>query len=146
MRATKIRTNKGEVPSTDTMLKLEQLLKKAMTKQGFISNAAALSRTGMKIGLRMCSFRIDTTKHGYNEDRGRIGSSCKAGYKRTSIPTWEQREEFNHMVNDCFDKLKLSAKIKSGPFVVRNGVRVNEWNPNDAHFGGQRLFEIVKGE
>lgn len=144
MRATNIRTKSNEIPSTDTILRLEKLLKSKMHKLGFISNATPLTRSSMKIGLHMCSFRIDTRVHGYNADIGYIGSRCKAGYKRTSIPTWKQREDFNHMVNDCFDRLGLSARIMSGNFKIRDAKegRVNEWSPMDGYGGGERLFEI----
>ena len=143
MKVTSIRTRTGEIPSTHTMLILESMLKNAMKKNGFISDAQAITRTSMKIGLHMCSFRIDVNVHGYNQDVGYIGSRCKAGFKRTSIPTWSQREDFNHMVNDCFDRLKLSATIKSGTFVIRTKEgRVNAWSSSDAYNGGERLFEI----
>lgn len=144
MRATCIRTKTGELPSTDQILALEKLLKKKMHEKGFISDAKTLTRSSMKIGLHMCSFRIDTRIHGHNADVGYIGSRCKAGYKRTTIPTWNQREEFNHLVNDCFDKLKLNAKIMSGPFKIRCKTmgRINEWNSMNAYNGGERLFEI----
>jgi hypothetical protein len=145
MRVTCIRDKRGEIPSTDLILKLERLLNSAMKKNGFISDAQAITRSSMKIGLHMCSFRIDPLVHGHNADKGYIGSRCKAGFKRTTIPTWSQREEFNHMVNDVFDSLKLSARIMSGPFTIRSKStgRVDLWFPCQAYNGGDRLFEIV---
>jgi hypothetical protein len=144
MKVTCIRDSNGLVPSTDLILTLERLLKQRFKAAGFISVVNANTRVSMKIGLHMCSFRIDPSSHGYNADTGYIGSRCKAGYKRTTIPTWKQREEFNHIINDCFDLLQLSAQIKSGPFVVRDkrSGRVNEWSSMDAYNGGDRLFEI----
>lgn len=145
MKVTSIRTHKGKIPSTDTILKLEKSLKNAMTKLGFISDVTLNTRTSIKIGLHMCSFRIDTTKHGHNADYGNCGIRTVKGYRLTSIPTWSQREQFNHMVNDCFDKLKLDAQIKSGAFPIRDKKtgRVNQWSPTTyAYSGGNRLFEI----
>ncbi len=146
MKATRIRDHKGEVPSTELILKLEKLLLKEMKAHGYISGVEIKTRTEIKIGLHMCSFRIDTQIHGHNADYSHVGRMCKAGYKRTSIPTWSQREDFNHMVNRCFNKLKLSAKIVSGPFLVRShetGEIIN-WSSHDAYCGGTRLFQIEK--
>jgi hypothetical protein len=139
-----MRTDKNEIPSTDVILALEKALKTAFTKSGFISDAKADSRVAMKIGLHMRSFRIDVSKLGHNRDYGYVGLRCKAGYKLTDSPTWSQREDFNHLVNDVFDRFKLSAQIKSGTFVVRSKStgRVYQWSSTNAYNGGERLFEI----
>ena len=142
MLVTSIRTKSGELPSTDTLLKLTATLERAFARAGFITNVepgANDSRSNMKIGLHMRSFRIDKAVLGPNADHSCSGRMCKAGYKLTDIPTWAQRESFNHIVNDAFDKLKLSARIKSGEFLIRDKVhgRVNEWNSSNA-----RSFEI----
>ena len=129
MKVTNIRTHKGEVPSTDTLLKLERCLLAKFKRAGFVSGVELKTRTRMKIGMHMCSFRIDTAKLGHNADRGYIGRRCKAGFKRTTIPTWSQRDAFNHIVNDCFDKFRLTARIVSGPYTIRVGLhRVNAWD------------------
>lgn len=147
MKATHIRTVKGEIPSSETVLKLERLLLKKIKSIGFISNVTILTRSAVKIGLHMCSFRIDPAVHGHNEDYGYCGSRTKKGFKRTCIPTWGQREDFNHLVNDCFDELSLSARIMSGPFKVRDlkEGRVNEWSPSVTPYS-DRLFEIRVGQ
>jgi hypothetical protein len=133
MNATRIRTRSGEIPSTDLLLKLEKRLNAAFKRSGFETQVTLKTRSALKIGLHMCSFRIDPEKLGYNADRGFCGSRCSAGFKRTRTPTWEQRESFNHLVNDAFDALKLSARIKSGPFLVRSALmgRVNVWSLSD---------------
>lgn len=128
MKVTKIRTNKNEVPSTDVILELEKMLLASMKKNGFISGVEIKTRSAIKIGMRMCSFRIDTAKLGHNADYSYCGRKCKTGYKKTNLPTWSQREDFNHMVNEIFDKLKLSANIKSGPYIIRDFTNGREYN------------------
>lgn len=139
MKITKMRTNTNELPSTDTLLKLEKMLNSKFKQAGFVTNVTlGESRSNMKIGLHMKSFTIDPNVCGQNADVGMVGRMCKKGYKTTTIPTWSQREQFNHIVNDCFDKLKINAKIVSGEYVVRDlSGRVNEWLATN-----ERAFEI----
>ncbi len=120
MKVTRIRTKKNELPSTDQLLKLEKRLNKAFQKAGFITKVTlGDSRSNMKIGLHMASFKVDVNKIGHNAMVGKYKKSPK-GYVRTNTPTWEQRVEFNDIVNDCFNKSKLSARITSGKFLVRD--------------------------
>jgi len=92
--------------------------------------AEKLQTFQLKIGLHMCSFRINSIIHGYN---ARIDSSHHQktikGYKRTDIPTWEQRESFNHIVNNVFDRYVINATIVSGAFKVRDSRegRIDSW-------------------
>ncbi len=101
---------------------------------------------GLKIGLHMCSFRINPEVHGYN---GRIDRYSKtvAGYKRTAVPTWNQREDFNHLINEVFDTWKLSAVIKSGPYTVRTkSGAVTNWNPIGQGFHGYQSEIMPESE
>ena len=143
MKVTCMKLN-GDLPHTDILLRLEYHLKAVMKENGFVSNAQIITRSSMKIGLHMCSFRIDPLVHGHNADIGYVGSRCKAGFKRTNIPTWKQREQFNYMVNDAFDYFEIAAQIWSGCFEIRNKTtgRINEWSSLNAYGGGDRLFEI----
>lgn len=120
MKATSIRNNKNEVISTELALKIERELSSRFEKKGFITKVEVLTRTTIKIGLHMCSFRIDTHKLGSNARVGSNYANTKKGYVRTSVPTWQQRVEFNNIINNVFDKYKLNASIKSGPFTVRD--------------------------
>lgn len=144
MKATKIRDSKSQIPTTETILKLERMLKAGFITAGFITAVDTLTRTSIKIGLHMSSFRIDTVKLGHNADYSRYAAEkCKAGYKRTDTPTWAQREQFNHIVNDCFDRLGLSANIRSGDFTIREYSfgRKNNWSSFASHWG-ERAMEI----
>jgi len=141
MKITNIRTKNNEIPSTDSILALEKMLVSKFNKAGFITVVNPLTRASLKIGLHMCSFRVDIDKLGHNADFGNAGRMCKLGYKKTAVPTWEQREQFNHIVNDCFDKLKLSATIKSGDLLIRHKLdgRINWWHPSDSYYGVRAL-------
>jgi hypothetical protein len=57
-----------------------------------------------------------------------------AGWKRTNIPTWDQRVEFNNIVNEVFDSHSATANIKSGVFTVRT-VEDGAWN--EGHWSAQ---------
>jgi hypothetical protein len=115
MKITKMRTKAGEVPSTDVVLEIERLLRTRFERAGFITEVRALTRTSIKIGLHMRTFSLDLTKH----DRNLYRSQC--GDKLTNLPTWDQRVEFNDIVNSVLNKYGISANVKSGPFVIRKG-------------------------
>lgn len=95
------------------------LLKHELNALGFITDCTVLNSRSIKIGLHMISFRVDTKRLGYN---ARIGAYVKSpkGYKRTDVPTWDQRVQFNDTVNRVFDQLGLQATIRSGCYTVRN--------------------------
>lgn len=105
---------------------LSHKLKFKLLAKGYITE---VDLNNGKIGMHMRSFKIDTKKLGYNAKINYMASNPKAGYKRTDVPLWEQREEFNHIVNDFFDKHKITANIISGKYLIRDHAtgRVNEW-------------------
>lgn len=115
-----IRTRKNELPSTDLMLDLERTLARRLEKAGFMTRVEAKTRSCLKIGLHRASFRINKAKLGSNARVQYQYGRSKKGYVRTDVPTWEQRVEFNDIVNDVFDRFKLSARIKSGIFSIRD--------------------------
>lgn len=125
MRATGIRYNPaqdgsmGLKPTERILDELCQAILAATGKAGYITDAHRLTGSAIKIGLHMSSFRVDTAKLGHNARVGRFVKSPK-GYKRTDVPTWDQRVEFNDIVNDVFDRYGLVALIKSGSFTVRD--------------------------
>jgi hypothetical protein len=147
MRATKIRLKDGSKPSQWTLEQVQSIIDAKMGKMGFITEVYILNSTSIKVGLHMCSFRINTNMRGYNADTGHSGKRCKAGYKKTSIPTWEERVMFNDIVNDAFDTMGLNCNIKSGSFIVRDfdTGRYNErdWDLN-RHSNERAYYEISK--
>lgn len=141
MKITKIRSDNEKLSSTK-MTVITNELKQAFNKAGFITEVSIVNSSSIKIGMHMCSFRVDTNKLGYN---ARINSytvrRCKAGYKKTSTPTWTQREEFNHIINNVLDLYKVKANIKSGDYTVRRfeSGRVNQWEMPEVFNNGFRL-------
>jgi hypothetical protein len=143
MKASAIRYNEkngGGKPTERFLDDLCEIIVSETAKAGFITGSHRLTGTAIKIGMHMSSFRINTAKLGYNARVGRTsaygwhGIQCSKGYKRTNVPTWEQREEFNHLVNDIFDRFGLVATIVSGNYTVRTrSGRVDDWN-----YGGDR--------
>jgi|GEM_PF-5514035 len=119
MKATKIRNVNGKVISREEMERLVHNLRTNIELAGYISNAKIVTSSSVKIGLNSSSFRVDTRRHGHN---ARIGRRCESpkGYKRTDVPNWDQRVEFNNIVNACFDALNLKANIVSGNYTVRS--------------------------
>jgi hypothetical protein len=126
MRVTRLRTKSG---SKLTELQMQHLVVKLavrIKKAGFVTGVDRISGSSIKIGLRMKSFTVDVSKLGYN---ARSAKRSIKGYMRTSIPTWEQREQFNHIVNDVLDSLKYSGHIVSGDYLIRDKRigRMNSW-------------------
>lgn len=124
MRITKMRI-KGEVPSTEVTFEIERTLRNRLAKAGYITNVNALTRTALKIGLHMRSFKLDLTKHDRN-----LRHNPYLPSKLTDTPTWDQRVEFNDIVNAVLNKFKVSARVVSGPFTIRDGVKCmneNDW-------------------
>jgi hypothetical protein len=147
MKVTGIRTNKGLKLTESELNTLCQTIVTKAAKMGFKTGASIISNGSIKIGLHMQSFRIITSKLGHNARVRRYVDSPK-GYKRTNVPTWDQREDFNHLINDILDHWKLSANIKSGPYEVRSKAdgRVNNWYPIDGYTGGSPKEVLTETE
>ena len=128
MRVTNIRIQgvKATQAQTDRIVKA---ISKQLKAAGFITNVRSFSATSITLGLHMKSFVIDTDKLGYNARMhgGYNGlgmqlslSGTLASFKRTSLPTWDQRVKFNDIVNDALDAANATARVVSGPFIVRD--------------------------
>jgi hypothetical protein len=138
MKITRLSKN-GQKVNSELLNKVQVELFTKFKKAGFITEVDLAKG---KIGMHMCSFRIDTNKLGYNAQVSDLTvKTCKTGYKRTATPTWIQREEFNHIVNNVFDKYKLTAKIVSGDYLIRchESGRVNDWAMPETYHTGYRL-------
>lgn len=117
MRVTKMRVD-GKKLGGLKMANLIFELKFRFEKAGFITGVGVTSDSGLKIGLRQSSFKIDIEKHDRN-----LRYSPHSNRKLTSQPTWDQRVKFNDIINGVFNKFKVSANIKSGPFTIRQGTK-----------------------
>lgn len=123
MRCTGIRFECGTKPTANDLKYLCDIIKQRAQGRGFITDTEQLTGSAIKIGLHMSSFRIDTNMLQHNARIGRFYDKSPKGYKRTDVPTWDQRVEFNDMVNDVFDKYGYVALIKSGCFTIRDKKR-----------------------
>lgn len=138
MRITSIRNKAGSKLSSEEMTQLVSDLKNSIDAMGFETNVYQVNSTSIHLGMHMCSFRIIPQRLGYNARANRCTiTSCKTGYKRTTTPTWTQREEFNHAVNNILDSWKLTATIRSGEYSIRTSKgRINQWDmPQPFHNG-----------
>lgn len=115
MKITSMRVN-GKIPSTELAFEIEKTLSRRLARAGFITEVRALTRTSIKIGLWMRTFKIDRRIHDRN-----LRHNPHLGSRLTDSPTWEQRVEFNNIINRVLNKFKVSAKVKSGSFTIRLG-------------------------
>lgn len=115
MRITSIRI-KGTKPTSGQLFDIMEALRRAFKRAGFVTGLEVKSSTALKIGLHMCSFRIDRAMHDRN-----LRHNPYTGTKLTDIPTWDQRVEFNNIVNCVLTRFKVSARVTSGPFLIRDG-------------------------
>lgn len=140
MKITSIRI-KGKKPEPRTMQAIVNQLQAAFNRTGFLTDVVATSSTAIKIGLQGKCFTIDISILGYNARLDSYHKTIK-GYTITTLPNWEQREQFNHIVNDVLDSFDVRANIKSGLYTVRkkDTGRINSWWPVNA---GNFYPEIV---
>jgi len=128
MRMTKIRNAEGKKLEARQLEALRNELARAIEADHFITGVYVINGTRIDTGLHMKSFTIDTSILPKN---ARVGGHCSSikGYKRTNLPTWEQREQHNHTINDVLDKFGVKANVKSGSYEVRDfdTGRVNHW-------------------
>lgn len=117
MKITSMR-QRGAIPSTQVLADVMSTLKRRLSKAGFITGVSLFSRTSIKLGLHMRSFRLDLTIHDRN-----LRHNPHLPPKLTDTPTWDQRVEFNDIVNAVLNKFKISANVRSGEFVIRKGTQ-----------------------
>lgn len=138
----KIRDNNGNKLTDAQLQMLVAMLLSRFNQAGFVTDVSIKSPTSIKIGMHMCCFRIDRSRHRLNYDVGQWAQRCKRGYKLTSTPTWEQREAFNHIINDVLDWVHMFANVKSQGFTIRdyNDGRVNNWDNCRFTSWGERFY------
>lgn len=129
MKITKIKSLNNKFFDTKTLaIELETLL----LSKGFIAYASSITSTSFKLSNNKSSFRLNVVKLGHNIRR-KYGNDNLIDYKRTNVPTWDQRVEYNETVQKFFDDKKLSCKIVSGIFTIRSGIE----NMNEGHWYNQ---------
>ena len=136
MKFTKVKTTDNSQLDLDM---LGQALVLTLRKKGYITEFSTISASGFKLDLHMQSFKIDTEKLGYNYRTG-CYVNTKTGFKRTNVPTWSQRVDYNNIVNKVLNKYKISAKVVSGDFNIRDGVTSKteyDWSYDTDHYEGK---------
>lgn len=136
MKITKLRHVKtGKTVSLEERVNLANQLQREFDKAGFYTDVNDEFTT---IGLGGKCFTIDVDKLGYN---ARVNNGVNGmgqtlnymgpvGFKRTSLPTWDQRVEFNQIVQRVLNKNGVTATVKSGPFVISkdgHNYTENDW-------------------
>lgn len=113
MKLTKIRF-KGMVPSKGQIPTIINQLGRRFKNAGYITEVCQINSTSIKIGHKRC-FTLDLSKHPYNMQYS------PGRHRRTRLPNWTQRVDFNNIINDCLDEYGVSANIKSMMFIIREG-------------------------
>ena len=147
MKFSNIKDNTGRTLNQNNLNELGQLIVGVLAERGFKTGYKVDDKGKLKIGLHGKSFVIDTEMHGYNSKL----NPFRGKPSKTSLPTWEQRVEYNNTINDIMDKLNLNATIKNSVFIIRdkNG-RKDEayWQNNQPEFMQHNIsrgFAVVKG-
>lgn len=113
------RQGTGERLSHHDLVALCVSLDRALMERGFVSSATVRNGTCLHISYHRKSFVVDTARVGYNWIRA---THTKSGWKRTAIPTWEQRIRYNQTVNDVLDQWSIQSEVKSGTKRTPGGV------------------------
>lgn len=98
---------------------IAQGLVTVLNDAGFKCGYNKVTRSGMNISGHRCSFTIDKDILGYNL-RKNMSRDSLTGWKRTNTPTWDQRVQFNQIVQRFFDANNLQCKAISGVFIVKD--------------------------
>lgn len=114
MKITRLKDNQGKKLSEEMIDKLSAQLQLRLAQAGYITDVCIDD----KIGLHMKQFIIDTDILPKNIRENSFNNTL-TGWTYTNIPTWEQRVEFNNIINEFFDANNLTARIISGVFLVR---------------------------
>lgn len=116
MKATFIKQN-NKRPTQEVLNKLVKTIESKALRLGFRTFARVESLSGIHIGHHRDTFSILPEALGHNVRYPYQPDGLP--WKRTRKPTWDQRVQFNNLINDIFDELKLTARIVSGTFIVR---------------------------
>lgn len=129
MKFTKIRNRFNEKLNETSLQVLSIELLKKLNEAGFITDWHIVNSQSIKLGMHSKSFTVDVKRLGYNA-RYNPFSRTKLGYTRTSTPTWDQRVQFNDIVNSVLNEFGITCNVKSGPFTIRKGgisLNENDW-------------------
>ena len=120
MKLTNIRDYQGKKLKPETLEFIANRLVVLLNEAGFITDCTVVNSSRIDLSYQKKSFVIDTARIGYNA-RLNPHMNYKKGYARTQIPTWSQRVEYNNIINEHLDLLKVSCNIKSMHYIIRQG-------------------------
>lgn len=115
MKLTKIRF-KGMKPRQKQLQHLIREIQLQMKRLGFEVFGEILNSTSIKLSSNKCQFRVIPEIIGHNTRYSPHSLS-----KRTRIPSWDQRVDFNNKLNEILNRENVTAKAMSGPFIIRDG-------------------------
>lgn len=113
-----VRTNKKL--SERDLHNLASFLEERLAGKGFITESAVINSSRIDLTLGGRSFKVDTTRLGYNAQYN-PNLNYKAGYRKTDVPTWDQRVSYNNTVNSVLNMFGISSKVTSGNYLIRHG-------------------------
>jgi len=87
-----------------------------MNEVGFLVEAHGVNSQAIKTGYNKKSFEIDITRLPYNYSHRLYGKP-----RRVRTPSWDQRVEFNNILNELLNGLKVTCNIKSAHYTIRQG-------------------------
>jgi hypothetical protein len=128
MKVTYLRNESGNKLNHTEMNMIIERLDYKFNEAGFLTSVYQLNGTSLNISQGGKCFSVDVSKLGHNARlpyvTNQYGTYCGIkyirGYKKTSLPTWDQRVRFNNILNEVLDFYKVTCNIKSGPFVIRD--------------------------
>jgi len=119
----------NNILDADTINNLINTLQVEFNKNHFIVDVVQVSKKRIKLIKHQCQFKINTNVLGYNY-HARTG-------RRTSVPTWSERVQFNNIINNVLDSFDISADVKSTGFIIRidkQSFTENDWLNNKPHY------------
>lgn len=120
MKFTKFTRTTAKKDKEINKAELASELVKVLAEKGFITEVKEVKSNGFSLSKNKASFFIDEEKLGTNL---RPASGTLTKYKRTNIPTWEERVEYNLTIQEFINEKGLSCKITSGCFIIKDHER-----------------------
>lgn len=119
MQVTSIR-KRGKKLDQFELIELAIKIQKAFDRAGFRTHVRAVGLSGIHISENSKCFTIDPNIHARNAKYLRYRTEVGLSWKRTLLPTWQQRVQFNNILNQILDKANITASIRSGIFTIRS--------------------------
>lgn len=151
MRFTDIRRNKRKLTKS-SLNRLARCLQSQVQNEGFVAWSRVVNSSRIDLSNSGCSFTINLNKLPYNARWTKWTIEAfkeghlKKPFIRTTTPTWEQRKDYNHLVNILLDRLKITCRVVSGPYEVRckQWGRVNSWYDHSLSYTNSFNYTEIK--